>query len=195
MQINKATLLLLSIVVLGAMTITLLERQKSSQPNTKQSIAAAIPGTDTITTTAAVWYGHYSEQNFDNGPQKENIANESIPNMDAALGVALQRWKDATGLAIPRPIITALPCYNGEALACAYVSDNIIAIAPSLWRSTDKFDIVTVMMHEVGHLYGVPHIEGDKLMGASYSGKLTRPTPFAIVIAKEIREEKEKHAN
>jgi hypothetical protein len=39
-------------------------------------------------------------------------------------------------------------------------------------------------MHEIGHLLGVPHIEGDALMNPSYAGKVGAPTPDAVALAK-----------
>ncbi len=43
----------------------------------------------------------------------------------------------------------------------------------------------TVMLHEVGHLLGIPHIDGDDLMKPTAGDKeLDEPSPFAVAIAK-----------
>jgi hypothetical protein len=44
----------------------------------------------------------------------------------------------------------------------------------------------TILMHEIGHLIGVPHIEGDKLMNSKYLGKVDKLTPFAIALARAV---------
>ena len=41
-----------------------------------------------------------------------------------------------------------------------------------------------IMMREVGHLLGVPHIQDDPLMNPSYQDDLAEPTPAALALAK-----------
>jgi len=46
-------------------------------------------------------------------------------------------------------------------------------------------DPETLMLHEIGHLLGVPHIQDDDLMDAIQHGAKRRaPTPAAIALAK-----------
>ena len=75
-------------------------------------------------------------------------------------------------------------CYSTDALACADIARNAIIIPDTGLLLDNTQDLKTIMMHEIGHLLGVHHIEGDPLMNASYTKKVDRPTPAAIALAK-----------
>ena len=95
---------------------------------------------------------------------------------------AAQKWADA-GLVVPefRMIAGEGNC-GPKAIACCDVGMKTIF----LQQDGDGVDRTTIMMHEIGHLLGVPHIEGDPLMDKIYSGKaLSKPTDFAVSIAKD----------
>jgi len=40
------------------------------------------------------------------------------------------------------------------------------------------------MLHEIGHLLGVPHIAGDPLMEPEFGHTVDVPTPAAVALAK-----------
>ncbi len=76
-----------------------------------------------------------------------------------------------------------------DAIACADAATRTIYVA----QSGDGIDRTTVMMHEIGHLLGVRHIDGDKLMDANYQGAaLEYPTVEAVALATIKMEEKRK---
>jgi len=97
---------------------------------------------------------------------------------------AVELWRDR-GVSVPNGIhIVYDPTVCGEeAIACANEARKTI------WVSTngDGYDRTSVMLHEVGHLLGVPHIEGDELMDAKYSGMVERPSDAALAIAKSLQ--------
>lgn len=71
-------------------------------------------------------------------------------------------------------------CGSKDAIACASAESQTV------WVSQVGADVdrTTIMMHEIGHLLGIPHIEDDPLMAPNYQGLLDRPSPQAIAIAK-----------
>jgi hypothetical protein len=76
---------------------------------------------------------------------------------------------------------------DAEASACAFPESNRIVIVDlSQGRAS------TVMMHEMGHLLGVPHIFGDSLMDPMYHGPVDKPSPAAVALAKLAETEKGK---
>jgi hypothetical protein len=97
-----------------------------------------------------------------------------------ALTKALAAWKKEIGpLPIKRPTLEFGDCHTAAALACAHPSRNAITVV-ALGGADDE----TVLMHEVGHLLNVPHIEDDDLMEPGYTKKLDKPTPLAVALAK-----------
>jgi hypothetical protein len=103
----------------------------------------------------------------------------------ASLNRAIEAWRAVlpAGFALPSPDLfdgSPQACESEAAIACANLNSGDITISP-LRRGAADLD--TVLMHEVGHLLGVPHIEGDPLMNAAYSVKLSRPTRQAIALA------------
>lgn len=104
-----------------------------------------------------------------------------------ALSEAIKRWESALGRKLPidRPVLKIGimgSCQSSVALACCVYATNQIILAQSDYLG-DK-DLTTLLMHEVGHLIGVPHIELDPLMNPSYVKKVGMPTPFAIALAR-----------
>lgn len=81
--------------------------------------------------------------------------------------------------------LVARPGYCGPSIsiACADMTTQTIFIS----NDNEPVDRTTIMMHEIGHLLGVPHIEGDALMDAKYQYKaLDGPTDKAVAIAKTV---------
>lgn len=104
-----------------------------------------------------------------------------------ALGAALKAWGVAAG-SIPRPSLWIGQCPSPEvSIACADRPANRI-IFNAKYYENPSIDRLSIMLHEVGHLYGVPHISGDPLMDASYGNEhLTEPTPFSIALALVVK--------
>lgn len=104
---------------------------------------------------------------------------------DAALTAALAAWKRELGsMPIARPtLFLGRGMCQGD-LACASRLTNQIFI---VGESIATVDETSVLMHEIGHLLGVPHIEGDDLMAPMYHAKVTKPTRFAVALAKASR--------
>lgn len=117
------------------------------------------------------------------------LAPEKLPKNSEAryeydLDFAIQAWRRALGvshLGITRPhiLIAGKGGCSEYAIACTIRGDI------ALDHADTPVDYPTIFMHEVGHLLGVPHIEGDALMDSAYQGKaLTAPTPDSILLAK-----------
>jgi len=109
------------------------------------------------------------------------------PVLNSALTSAIVAWRKALGverLSIRRPRLLSGEkgsCSGtGTPIACATKGDIVLDGI----RDDAAIDYRTIFMHELGHLLGVPHIEGDQLMNESYLGKRLTPTPQAIAIAK-----------
>jgi hypothetical protein len=105
--------------------------------------------------------------------------------LNEALDSAVSEWSEALGREVKRP---ALNMANGDCgaeyagvIACADKRGYAIKVTAIYYA-----DPRTVMMHELGHLLGVPHIEGDKLMNAVYGGAVDHPTKFAVAIARVV---------
>jgi hypothetical protein len=103
----------------------------------------------------------------------------------ASLARAIAAWKKVLpdDFDFPIPELyqgSAARCEDLRAIACANPLLGMIVI--SQVRACDC-DLDTVLMHEVGHLLGVPHIEGDELMDAEYKASVNLPTRPAIALA------------
>lgn len=108
----------------------------------------------------------------------------------AEFTVAIAAWTKELGeVPIPRPElrhVTKDKC-GPYAIACADVEHNVIN-----WIMNPDGDDITVFMHEYAHLLGVPHIDGDALMGPIHDQHLDKPTPLAVAVAKFKIKEKAK---
>lgn len=113
-----------------------------------------------------------------------------------ALDYAVGRWQ----FELPRYTVKRPELYQGQAnncwegsnaqtIACADSKNYRITIQESQMDS--KIDWQSIMLHEVGHLLGVPHIQGDALMDSGYTHKVESPTAFSIAIAKIALQGKE----
>ncbi len=110
---------------------------------------------------------------------------------DKDLDYATRSWRVALNDdSIKKPKLSPGSCGVSSALACVANGGkwNEIFLTDVLGESENKkTDLKSVLMHEMGHLLGVPHIEGDPLMDPQYQGKLDRPSNLAVVIAKALR--------
>jgi hypothetical protein len=110
-----------------------------------------------------------------------------------ALDQAVMAWRKA-GLTVKMPRLYLGNIDNCEnqsgVIACANTHKNdIILVRENVDSGTD---MKTIMMHEIGHLLSVPHIQGDPLMNLGYNGeKLAAPTPFSVAIAKAAQQKLE----
>ncbi len=108
-------------------------------------------------------------------------------NYDRAFKQAIGSWEKSVGALGFQPhlfIGDISSCFDPRSIACAHTdgSNDIILIEES-----SGVDLKTVFMHEIGHLLGVPHIEGDDLMNPSYEKKQKEPSRDAVVLAKARR--------
>jgi hypothetical protein len=101
------------------------------------------------------------------------------------LPAARTAWaKVLPGVKIPNPEIKAGTCgLSAIAIACTDRLSGAITIAMSGNNLADK-DRHTVLMHELGHLLGVPHIDWDPLMNTDHNWNVDAPTPAAVALAK-----------
>lgn len=132
-----------------------------------------------------VWRKH-SEKKPDKiaieGPPTSNRGNEAVwQSWRQAASLASKRW-EATGITVPTINLVADENACGpKAIACASSSGRTIFVS----KEREDVDRTTLMMHEIGHILGVPHIEGDPLMDAAYQGiPLDAPTATAVAIAR-----------
>lgn len=108
------------------------------------------------------------------------------PVIEAVFDESLRAWSRALGRTIERPRL--LRGYPGIicgpiAFACASRWTNTIRLV----NIPEHVHLRNILMHEIGHVLGVPHIEGDALMNAEYKddGKLlSKPTASAVALAR-----------
>lgn len=83
---------------------------------------------------------------------------------------AADKWASALGpgYAVPVPPIVWGSCGSSKAIACT----NGTKIYVDEWLWSDKR---TVMLHELGHVLGLPHVPGDPLMDPSYHTPVAEP--------------------
>lgn len=119
---------------------------------------------------------------FKYGP--DHVYPVTLDKWDAALDEAVVAW----GKALPewnihKPGITidrTARCNEERVIACVDIPTNTILVS----RDEDLWSRKTIMLHEVGHLLGVPHITHDNLMDPSYQGKVDMPTEEAAALAR-----------
>lgn len=98
-----------------------------------------------------------------------------------SLNYAVTQWELALNRIIPRPKLFTGHCQgDGQVAACADIAGYSVTID----RPSGYCDMETILLHEMGHLLGVPHIEGDPLMDQMYRAKVAVPTPAAVAIAR-----------
>jgi hypothetical protein len=110
------------------------------------------------------------------------------PSLRMAESDAVAAWSAATGFPIATPRITVAACDNGPLptgyleVACADVERYGLTISPVLLqpRVRAQIDLRTILLHEMGHLFGVPHIPGDPLMAPEPLTHLSRPSRAAL---------------
>lgn len=107
--------------------------------------------------------------------------------MRQALFEAVKEWRGALGRRVKEPALlldspagaNCMGDFGGGIIACADVDKYTIFV-----RSIYYADAKTIMLHELGHLLGVPHIQGDPLMDSVYQGKRDGgPSLDAVAIA------------
>lgn len=124
------------------------------------------------------------------GPQPVGIGNEAVwLSWHQATDLAVKRWRSA-GIwwvdSKPLRLVADPDACLPVAIACSALANSTIYVS----KIREDVDRTTIMMHEVGHLLGVPHIQGDVLMDAEYQGEpLDAPTPAAVALAKQVHEE------
>ncbi len=106
-----------------------------------------------------------------------------------ALEYAVEEWRRACPKrAIVPPVLLEASC-SFEAIACVDrerdgVRANEIKIPTD--SKDGPYDWPSILMHEMGHLLGVPHIDDDPLMERVYAGPVKHPSKFAIAIARTL---------
>lgn len=109
----------------------------------------------------------------------------SDPVFVKALDVAMLRWQEALpSRKIKRPYLMQTKERSGGAIiAFVNIREYEVVVITDKMVKGNNFDWPSIMMHEVGHLLGVPHIQGDLLMDATYTEAVTKPTKFAVALA------------
>ena len=115
-------------------------------------------------------------------PQKPTPVTDA--GLNQALDYAVAAWSKSLGYQVKKPLLkkddnNCEMDFGGGVIACADAATYSIMV-----RSIYYADPKTIMMHEMGHLLGVPHISQDPLMDAIYQGPVTEPTPWSVAIAK-----------
>lgn len=91
-------------------------------------------------------------------------------------------WQSALHRNIDVPkLMQSMQACGGDASACFMSGDGDEPMI--VLQDLRGADPKTILMHELGHSLGVPHIEGDALMNAQYVGELAGPTDEAVAIA------------
>ncbi len=105
------------------------------------------------------------------------------PDLHRTLRSAVGAWAVALGKPVRIPeLVTGYPgvSCSHSAIACVDTANYRIRLV-----NLKNEDTFTIFLHEIGHLLGVPHINGDPLMKAEYSGEMLKePTEFAVALAK-----------
>ena len=158
---------------------------KSYHPKTEVS-APALGGTATFTNGGSFYSGH---------PYLSDVAKAPSKEWEVALKQAFEAWTVALGqMPIQEPELilgTERSCISiGSPIACADLKRNAIVIAgiracaEKKVKGSYECDKTSILMHELGHLLGVPHIEGDALMNSEYTEPVKSPSLFAVAIAR-----------
>lgn len=116
----------------------------------------------------------------------KELKQDTDRDRQAALASAVRAWKTALvvqDLGI-RPVLI-----SGDRGSC---SEDLDATACVVHGRQDivldgfdpTVDYRTIFMHEIGHLLGVPHIEGDPTMNPNYLGKMSVPSRAAVALAR-----------
>lgn len=112
------------------------------------------------------------------------LSGVSLEHFQNSLTAAVNSWAVVLGRPVEIPPIHFGTCgFVTNALACAD-RETYAIISTGLESDNKEYDLKSILMHEVGHLLGVPHIDGDALMDPVYQQKLDWPTPAAVALAK-----------
>lgn len=123
------------------------------------------------------------------GKPSSNWPLDISPEHHKALAAARVAWIKALG---PGARVPSPPLRLGSPGACSGQEgkENAVAcvhegsIIDEGLQNVKPLERVTIYMHELGHLMGVPHIDGDKLMNIEFLGALAEPTKASVALAR-----------
>lgn len=171
------------ICAIGAMWITGLGNHFNFWPKPKDNV---------FSTPVSVYIPWQLDFNHKSDPA---IINKTPPPVvKSTLEKAVGLWSKALGQKLRTPelrMVNSSWCTGVQStnvLACVD-SDGKSLIGIPENASLEKYskqEILSVMLHEEGHILGVPHIALDPLMnsGLEDGGGATFPTPYAVAVAK-----------
>lgn len=111
-----------------------------------------------------------------------------LARTQAELPKALAAWEKALGHPLPfkRPNLRIGSCSGmpESELGCAELGDPPTVVIDDDGSEGRRAKVGGILLHEIGHLLGVPHIQGDRLMDPVYQKDgVEAPTEEAVALA------------